>query len=297
MAEKDKIVRMTLMDGEVSVLASRTTQLVDEAKKIHDLTNVCTAALGRTLTAAAMMCCGMKRDADSMTAVIRGDGPIGGIVVSGDGALRLRGYVYHPRADVPNKAEGKLDVGGVVGNGTLMVLKDLGLKEPYSGQVDLVSGEIAEDFAQYFALSEQQRNAVSLGVLVKEDVLGAGGVIVAPMPGCGEALLQEVQDRIGEFYGISSMLSRGEQPEEIVERVFRPLRPKLLDQRFPVYSCNCSQERLEQVILSMGAQEIRDMIDQDGGAEVHCHFCNQIFQFSGGQLEALLERATSGEPM
>jgi molecular chaperone Hsp33 len=295
MTMRDKIVQMTLMDGQVSVLAARTTNLVDRAKKTHGLTNVCTAALGRTLSAVSMMCCSMKREADNMTVVIRGDGPIGGIVVCGDGALRMRGYVYHPEADVSNKADGKLDVGGAVGRGTLMVLKDLGLKEPYSGQIDLVSGEIAEDFARYFALSEQQQSAVSLGVLVKEDVLGAGGVIVAPMPGCEDMVLDEVQKRVGALYGLSSMLAGGEQPEEIIRRVFSGLSPKTLGERYPVYQCTCSRERLEQVILSMGAEEIRDMIEKDGGAQVQCHFCNQFYRFSAGELARLLEKATQGQ--
>ena len=286
------VVKALIGGGEVVVSAACTTGIVDEMKKIHGLRSVATAAIGRTVSAAAMMAAELKNEKDSLSIIIRGDGPLEGLVVCADGALSLKGYVYHGEVELPLNKKGKLDVGGAIGKGTLTVVKDLGLKEPYSGKIDLVSGEIAEDFAYYFLISQQQPSVVSLGVKVDRDhVLSSGGMIVQPLPGCSEEVLSKVEGKLQQIAGYNQYLSTGMEPYAIISEIFADMEPEFLEKRMLALHCGCSREKSEQVILSMGAEEIEDMIKKDNGAEVHCHFCNTTYSFTAGELQKLLDAA------
>ena len=292
----DTLINLTLMGGQARALIANTTQLCETAREIHTLSNVCSAALGRTLTATVMMGALLKDADSSITATVKGDGPIGAIVAVVHDDLTVKGYVDNPRVELPLRADGKLDVGGAVGQGRLSVVYDLNLREPYVGQVELQSGEIGDDFAYYFTASEQQPSLLSLGVLMPaaEDaesrVIASGGLLLQPLPGCSEELLSELERRTPQFGDISRQLA-AHTPDELCDAFFTGLEPEILQRRTPVYRCDCDTERIERALISLGVKELTSLIEEDHGAQLECHFCNKRYRFDEAQLRALLERA------
>ncbi|CAM3961211.1 Hsp33 family molecular chaperone HslO [Cohnella lubricantis] len=291
---KDQLVRGTAWNGAIRVFAARTTELVAELQRRHDTFPTATAALGRTATAAAMMGFMLKGD-EKLTVQVKADGPLGQIVVDANAKAEVRGYVEEPHVHLPSNAQGKLDVAGAVGRtGYLNVTKDLGLKDPYRGSVPLISGELGEDFTYYFALSEQTPSAVGLGVLVNTDnsVIHAGGFIVQVMPGIEEAQLVRLENAVGAMPHVTALLDQGETPEGILK--FLVGDDLVIHETIePRFECNCSKERVERTLISLGASELRQLIEEDESAEVHCHFCNEKYQFDRADLERLLEQSAA----
>jgi len=289
---EDYIITASAENHTVRAFFARTTGMVSRAQEIHRLSPTASAALGRTLTAAAMMSRMLKENRGSITIQIKGDGPLGGIVAVTDSKANVRGYVHNPDVHLPLKEDGKLDVGGAVGrNGYLNVIRDLGLKEPYIGYVNLVSGEIAEDIAYYFASSEQTPTVIALGVLIDPDgsVSGAGGYMIQLMPGAGEDIIEFIEGKISRLGPVSKIISDGKGPEEILEMVLRERNPEILDKTPCSFSCNCSRERMERNLVSLGKKEIEDIISEQHEAEVQCHFCNTKYHFSEDDLKKLLD--------
>lgn len=288
---KDYLIRGIDEGGTIRIFVATTTNMVEEARVTHDTAPTSTAAIGRALTAAGMMGVMMKNKEDRLTLKISGDGPIGDIMMVSNSDGDIKGYVDHPHADVPNRIDGKLDVAGVVGtNGTITTIMDLGLKDPYVGQSTLVSGEIAEDLASYYLVSEQQPSAVSLGVLVDKDisVRAAGGYIIQLLPGTTEEDIVKIEEALATIEPISSLIDQGLSPEEIMEKVLPGFNMKILDKVELKYKCDCSRDRIEQVLISIGNHELKAMIEEDGKAEVVCHFCNTKHQFNKEELEKLI---------
>ena len=267
--------------------------MVQRAKDIHGLSKIASAALGRTLTATAMMGTMLKGTGESVTASIRGGGPIGTVLAVSDEKGNVKGYVDNPAIDLPRTGK-KLPVGAAVGkDGRLTVIKDMHLREPYVGQVNLVSGEIAEDFAMYFTASEQTPSLVSLGVLVSDEkVEAAGGLIVQMMPGASEAAIQSIEMSAGMFMDISGTMKEYHL-EGAVNQLLTHLQPEVLERRDVQYACDCSRERVERALITLGAKELNDMIDEQHGAQVDCHFCNKRYEFTEDDLKALLAAATA----
>lgn len=297
MQMKDELVRGTAWNGGIRVFAARTTQLASALQIRHGTYPTATAALGRAATAGAMMGV-MLKDAGKLTIQVKGDGPLGQIVIDANARGEVRGYVDDPHIHLPGNSEGKLDVAGAVGtSGYLNVIKDLGMREPYRGSVPLISGELGEDFTYYFAESEQIPSAVGLGVLVGTDnaVLHAGGLIVQVMPGLSEERLQQLESAIATLPHITALLDQGETPEDILKFVVGE-DLTIHDRLEPIFRCSCSRERVERTLVTLGSDELRTLIDEDGKAEVHCHFCNQTYAFSSAELEALYERASQSMP-
>ena len=289
---KDYIVRATAGDGQIRAFAATTGNLVEEARKRHDTSPVATAALGRLLTAGAMMGGMMKNETDVLTLQIKGDGPLGGITVTADAKGDVKGYVDHPEAMMPPK-NGKLDVGGAVGIGLLNVIKDMGLKEPYSGQTILQTGEIAEDLTYYFATSEQVPSSVGLGVLMNGDntVRVAGGFIVQVMPFIEDEVLNKLEENIKKIRSVTAMLDDGHTPEQMLEQVLEGLDLEITDTMPTQFYCNCSKKRIEKAIVSIGKKEIQEMIDEGKEIEVKCHFCNTAYHYSVDELKELLKKS------
>lgn len=287
---KDYIVRATAADGQIRAFAATTRNLTEQARQMHQTSPIATAALGRLLTAGAMMGSMMKGEQDLLTIQVRGDGPIGGITVTADSKARVKGYVNNPLVMLPANAEGKLDVGGAVGKGMLQVIRDIGLKEPYVGQVDLISGEIAEDLTCYFAVSEQVPSAVALGVLMNKDntVRQAGGFILQLMPFADEEIITKLEQKLTEVTRISSLLDEGMTPEEILEYVLASFEPRILEQIPCSYYCNCSKERVEKAIASIGKKDLQEMVEEGKTIEVGCNFCDKKYEFSVEELKHLL---------
>lgn len=288
---QDILVRGTAWGGSIRVFAARTTRLVDEMRRRHGTLPTATAALGRAATAAAMMGAMLKGD-EKLTVQIKGEGPLGQIVVDANAKGEVRGYVDHPSVHLASNSQGKLDVAGAVGrNGHLHIIKDLGLKEPYRGSVPIISGELGEDFTYYFAVSEQTPSAVGLGVLVDTDgsVLHAGGFIIQILPGLTDAELDKLERAIGAMPLVTSLLDQGETPEEILRFAVGDdlLIHDTMELRF---QCKCSRDRVERTLISMGEEELRSLAEEEGKAEVVCHFCNEAYSFDKPQLEALLHR-------
>ncbi len=290
----DRIASAMTHDGAIRVIAAETTSLVNEAQRLHKMSPVCCAALGRTLTGAAILGRMLKGFDDSVTVQINGGGPIGRIVAVSDGRSNVKGCVDNPLVNLPPKADGKLDVGGAVGrNGELCVIKDLNMKEPYIGRCPLVSGEIAEDMTQYFATSEQLPTAVALGVLVDRDysVKAAGGFVIQLLPGATDGDIDRVEAAIKKIPAVTSLLSDGETPESIVERLLSGYEIDYFDNTQTRYRCDCSRERMERALISIGAKDLRDIIEQDGHAELTCRFCGSAYNFDKAELEELLKSA------
>lgn len=288
----DYIVRATAGGGQVRAFAATTGNLVEEARRHHNTSPVATAALGRLLTAGAMMGSMMKNDTDVLTLQIKGDGPIGGLTVTADAKANVKGYVEHPDVMLPPK-EGKLDVGGALGIGLLNVIKDMGLKEPYVGQTILQTSEIAEDLTYYFATSEQVPSSVGLGVLMDKDntVHCAGGFIVQVMPFVTDEVLNKLEQNIQHISSVTSMLDNGHTPEEMLGKVLEGLELEITDTMPTKFSCDCSKERIEKAIVSIGKKDIQEMIDDGEGIEVKCHFCNTSYNFDVEELKEIYKRA------
>ena len=284
---QDYIVRASAADGQIRVFAATTKDLVEKARKIHGTSPVATAALGRLLTGAAMMGSMMKGRSDVLTVQVMGDGPIGSLTVTADSMSRVKGFVQNPEVMLPASAEGKLDVGGAVGNGMLRVIKDLGLKEPYVGETELISGEIAEDLTVYFATSEQTPSSVALGVLMNRDntVAQAGGFIIQLMPDATEEVISHLEQKLTEVTSVSGLLSEGMTPEEILEYIFAGFDLKLLDKIPTSYYCNCSKARVEKALISLGAKELNAMIADGEPITMNCHFCDSVYTFSVDELK------------
>ncbi|WP_094548369.1 Hsp33 family molecular chaperone HslO [Petroclostridium xylanilyticum] len=291
----DHIVRALSTDGTIRAFAAITTNLVNEAQKIHNTYPIATAALGRTLTAAAMMGAMLKGEQDILTIQIKGDGPLGGVVAVADSRANVKGYVHHPHVELPLKPNGKLDVGGAIGrNGYLSVIRDLGLKEPYVGQVPLATGEIAEDLTLYYARSEQTPSAVALGVLVDVDlsVKASGGFIIQLMPEADDKVAEKLENVISQLSPVTSMVSEGMNAEDILGKILKDFEWNISEKIDTRYECGCSRERIERALISLGKKELEDIIEEQGEAELTCHFCNKIYHFNKSELGALLEKST-----
>ncbi len=291
---EDYIVRATAGDAQIRAFAATTRVTVETARTLHDLSPVASAALGRLLTGGAMMGSMLKGDTDLLTLQIMGDGPIGQITVTADSSGNVKGYVNNPSVMLPPNKMGKLDVSGAVGNGFLRVIKDMGLKEPYSGQIEIQSGEVAEDLTNYFASSEQIPSSVGLGVLMnKEDmtVKQAGGFIIQLMPFASDEIISKLEDNLSNITSVTKMLEDGHTPESMLEILLKGLDLKITD-TFPVrFHCNCEKARVEKAIVSIGKKDINEMIEEGKPIEVNCHFCNKNYTFSVEELKELLKKA------
>jgi len=289
----DYIIHASGAENQVMIYAATTRNMVEEARRIHQTTPVMTAALGRLLTAGSIMGSMLKNEDDLITLQIKCSGPAGGLTVTACPDGSVRGYAVHPDADMPPKARGKLDVGGAVGSGELSVIRDLGLKEPYVGTVQLVSGEIAEDLTYYFASSEQVNSSVGLGVLVDTDntVRQAGGFILQLMPFASEELVSSLEKNLSELPPVTTMLDDGLDPESIIMKVLKGHDINFYDRVDAEYKCRCSRERVERAVISIGSREIQEMIDDGEDVEVNCQFCGRHYTFSVDELKGLLARA------
>ncbi|MEF9940967.1 MAG: Hsp33 family molecular chaperone HslO [Lachnospiraceae bacterium] len=288
----DYIVRATAADNQIRGFAATTQEMVEEARKIHNTSPVATAALGRLLTAGAMMGSMMKNEQDILTLQIKCGGPIGGLTVTADSAANVKGYVNHPEVMLPAK-NGKIDVGEAIGPGFLNVIKDMGLKEPYSGQTVIQTGEIAEDLTYYFATSEQVPSSVGLGVLMEKNntVKQAGGFIVQVMPFIKDEVLDRLEENIKNLKSVTTMLEEGYTPEMILEQVLAGLEVQIHDTMPTKFYCNCSRERVEKAIISLGRKEIQEMIDEEESITVNCHFCSTDYTFTKEELQDIIERS------
>ncbi len=288
MAERDEMLQADLCGGQVRVMLCETTRTVQKCADIHETTPVCTAALGRLMTGTLMLGIMMKGEDESVTVTVKGDGPIGSLVAVADHGY-VRACADHPRLELPLRADGKLDVGTAVGHtGRMSVIKDLGMKKQYIGQCELVSGEIAMDFANYFTVSEQQPSLVALGVLVSGNaVLKAGGLLIQPLPGCPDEVIDQLELRSPMFADISREMTFA-PIEQLCEDWFRGMDPKILERTPLGYRCTCSRERMEKALISLGRKDLQDLIDEDRGAELVCHFCRSKYFFTTQQLQALL---------
>ena len=289
---KDYIVRATAANGQVRAFAAITRETVEEARQHHGTSPVATAALGRLLTAGTMMGSMMKNETDMLTLQVRGDGPIGGITVTADSKGDVKGYVENPDVMLPPK-NGKLDVGGAVGIGLLQVIKDMGLKEPYSGQTILVSSEIAEDLTYYFANSEQVPSSVGLGVLMEKDntVKTAGGFIIQMMPFAEDATISQIEENLKFVTSVTELLDKGYTPEQLLEELLGNVGLEITDTMPTRFYCNCSKERVEQAVASVGKKDIQEMINDGKPIEVKCHFCNTAYHYSVEELKNILKRS------
>ncbi|MCF6463192.1 Hsp33 family molecular chaperone HslO [Clostridium sp. Cult1] len=288
---KDYIIRGVDKKGNIRLFVATTTQMVEEARRTHGTSPTATAALGRVLTAAAILGITMKGEKDILTFKVKGDGPIGSIIAVSTNKGQVKGYVDNPYADLPSRPDGKLDVGGIVGhNGQLAIIKDLGLKEPYIGYANLVSGEIAEDLVHYFHLSEQQPSAINLGVLVDKDisVRAAGGYILQLLPGVEDEDIDRVEEILKKAKPISTLIDQGLSPEQVMETLFGEFEMEILEKNQIEYKCNCSRDKIEGVLLSLGKEEINSIIEEDEKAEIVCHFCNKKYNFSKDDLKKLI---------
>ena len=291
----DEIIRMMTGDGMVKAVAVTGKDMVERARQIHKTLPVATAALGRTLMAASMMGDMLKEEDGSVTLQIKGGGPLGAITAVSDSRGNPRGYLQNGQVDIPRKYQGKLDVGTAVGSsGSLTVIKDMGLKEPYMGSVQLVSGEIAEDITAYFVESEQVPTACALGVLVDKDqsVAAAGGYLVQLLPGADESVIQRLEESIARLGPVTDALHGGADAVQLLERVLEGQEPELLERRPVAYKCYCSRERVSRAIISMGKEEMQSLIEEQGGAELTCQFCDKVYRFTKEELQELLEEAT-----
>ena len=289
----DQLVRAITSDGMVQAVAVSTRDLTERARQIHTTLPVATAALGRALAAASMMGNALKDQNGSVTLQIKGNGPLGTVLAVSDHLGNVRGYVQQPHVDLPLRSDGKLDVGGAVGHtGTLTVIKDLGLKEPYVGSVELLGGEIAEDLASYFVESEQIPTACALGVLVDRDqsVKAAGGYIIQLLPGATEDIISRVEGGVLAAGPVTALLAENDDPKALLERVLSDFTVETLETSPIEYRCYCSRDRVERALISLGKDELRSLLEEQGGCELTCQFCDRIHRFSRKELENLLQK-------
>ena len=287
----DQLVRAISKDGFVKAVAVSTRDLTERARQIHKTLPVATAALGRTLAAASMMGNALKGDGASVTLQIKGGGPLGKILAVSDNEGNVRGTVDNPAVDIPLRPDGKLDVGSAVGcDGTLTVIRDLNMKEPYVGSVGLLGGEIAEDLAAYFVESEQIPTACGLGVLVDRDqsVLAAGGYLIQLLPGAGEDVISKEEGGVMAAGSVTGLLRENDDPEAILRKVLSDFDLDILEKSPVEYRCYCSRERMERALISLGPQQLESLIEEQGSAELRCQFCDNVQTFTRQQLEALL---------
>lgn len=289
----DYIVRATAADAQIRAFACTVRETVETARRIHNTSPVVTAALGRLLGAGAMMGSMLKGERDLLTLQVKGDGPVGGLIVTADPKGCVKGYPETADVILPANSVGKLDVAGAVGNGTLRVIKDMGLKEPYVGQTLLQTGEIAEDLTYYFAASEQVPSSVGLGVLMDRDntVKQAGGFIVQLMPFAEEGVIGRLEENLSRVRSVTAMLDEGNTPEQMLEILLEGLQPIVGDVQECAFSCSCGRFKIEKVLTSLGRQEIRDMIEGGEEIEVSCQFCNSHYRFSVEELRELYRKS------
>ncbi|MCM1056581.1 MAG: Hsp33 family molecular chaperone HslO [Firmicutes bacterium] len=288
----DYIVRATAADAQIRAFACTTREMAETARRIHNTSPVVTAALGRLMSAGAMMGSMLKGERDLLTLQIRGDGPVQGLTVTADSLGNVKGYPEQADVILPANALGKLDVAGAVGQGSLRVIKDMGLKEPYVGQTLLQTGEIAEDLTYYFAASEQVPSSVGLGVLMNRDntVRQAGGFIVQLMPFAAEDVVSRLEQNLSQVQSVTAMLDQGKTPEQMLEILLEGLQPVVGDTRETLFSCSCNRHKIEKVLISLGKQEIMDMIEEGQEIEVNCHFCNTHYKFPVDELKELYQK-------
>ena len=287
----DQLVRAITKDGKVKAVAVTTRELTERARQIHKTLPAATAALGRTLAAASMMGNALKGDGASLTLRIQGGGPLGILLAVSDNQGNVRGTVDNPAVDLPLRPDGKLDVGTAVGcDGTLTVIRDLHMKDPYVGSVGLLGGEIAEDLAAYFVESEQIPTACGLGVLVDRDqsVLAAGGYLIQLLPGAGDDVITKVERGVMAAGSVTSLLSRSNSSEAMLRELLSDFDLEILERSPIAYRCDCSRDRMERALISLGPEELKSIIDEQGGAELTCRFCDNVQRFTKAELESLL---------
>ena len=287
----DYIVSALALKGQVRAFACRTTDLCNEALKIHKLSPMAAVALGRLMTGVLLLTDqGLKSDNDTITAIVRCDGPLQGMTVVGTGHQTVRGYCYQPIVETINKRPGKLDIGQAVGQGTLTVLKDLGLKEPYMGKVELVSGEIAEDLTYYLASSEQTPSAVGLGVLVDANGIShAGGFLVQLMPDASEETIDYLEKRVSGFPEVTHWMQEGFTPDQILDLLFGDPEIQYYERKPAAYVCSCSRERMEKNLIALGKTELAELAQDEHGINLECHFCEKHYAFSQAEIQALVD--------
>lgn len=291
---QDHLVKALALEGKVRIYAVSTTNMVSKSQKRHDTWATATAALGRTLSVGAMMGAMLKGE-DKLTLQVKGGGPLGSIIVDANAKGEVRGYVSRPHTHLPLNEEGKLDVGGAVGHdGLILVSKDLGMKEPYHGSSKLISGEIGEDFTLYFAQSEQTPAAVAVGVMVNPDhtVKASGGYIIQLLPGVSEDYITQLETRLKEAPSVSSMADKGYSPQQMITTILPDQEIQWLETMPVTYSCPCSKERVKETLISLGKKELQQIIEEDGQAEVQCHFCNEKYQLIKEDLDELVAEAS-----
>lgn len=290
---EDYILRATAGDLQIRAFAAVTRETVEYARAAHNTSPVATAALGRLMSAGAMMGAMMKGEKDLLTLQIQCSGPIGGLVVTADAHGDVKGYVHHPEVMLPPNKNGKLDVGGALGLGVLSVIRDLGMKEPYVGQTELKTGEIAEDLTYYFASSEQTPSSVGLGVLMNRDntVRRAGGFLIQLMPFAEEQTIARLEQNLAGVASVTACLDQGDTPEQLLEKLLDGLSPEFLDEQDVRFHCNCSRERVEKALVSIGKKELAEMIQEGRPVEVKCHFCNKAYEFNMEDLKNIIKRS------
>lgn len=286
----DYIIRATAADAQIRAFAVTSKDMVETARSRHNLSPVVTAALGRLMTGAVMMGSMLKGEKDILTLQVNGDGPVGGLTVTADSQGNVKGYAQAPQAMMPPNSLGKLDVGGVIGNGYLTVIKDMGMKEPYSSQVALQSGEIGDDLTYYFAASEQLPSCVALGVLMEKNntVKQAGGFIIQLMPFAQEEVIKKLEEKVAGISSVTSMLDAGNTPEQLLELVLGELGLEITDKTPIQFKCNCTKERVEKVLISLGRKELEEIIAEGKEVKLHCHFCNKDYGFSVEEIKKLI---------
>lgn len=289
----NELVRAIAANAQIRAFACNTREMAEDARRAHNTSPVVTAALGRLLSAGAMMGSMLKGDKDLLTLQVKGDGPMKGLTVTADAKGCVKGYPIVPDVIVPANALGKLDVGGAIGKGTLSVIKDMGLKEPYVGQTQLQTGEIAEDLTYYFAASEQVPSAVGLGVLMNKDntVRQAGGFIIQLMPFAEEGVIARLEENLAKVASVTALLEEGKSPAGMLQVLLDGMDPEITDTSEVFFRCNCSKERIERVLISLGKEELSDMIQEGETIEVNCQFCNKSYSFTVDELKTLAAKS------
>ncbi len=289
----DYVLRGMAANGQILCFAADTSELTEDARLRHQMKPLASVALGRTMAAAAMMACQLKKSEEMLTIQIEGNGPIEKIEVIADGAGRVRGYVNKPELEMPLNSKGKLDVAGALGIGVMSITKDLGLKDPYTGSTHLITSEIAEDLAYYFTVSEQLPSAVALGALVNKDesIWAAGGYILQMMPGALDETAEKLQERVLAFPSVTEYLAQGHTPEELLQDLLGDMGLVLTDKKEVNFSCSCNHEKVSAALLSIGAKDLQELIDEGEPVEMGCHFCNEKYVFSLEDLKELHQAA------
>lgn len=291
----DKLVRATASNGDIRIIAAITTELVNEGVKLHNCAPTAAAALGRMLTAGSLMGATLKSEQDALTLQMSGGGEAKGVVVTSHADASVKGYIGNPSVDLPANSKGKLDVGGAIGkNGNLVIIRDMGLKEPYVGQVPIYTGEIGDDLAYYFTVSEQTPSAVGLGVLVDTDlsIKAAGGFIIQMMPGANELAADLVTYRLQETPSVTEMITKGMTIEEILNYIFEDMDLKIHDSMIPSYKCDCSREKVERAFISIGQKDLEELYNEGKEEELKCHFCNKAYKFTHEQIGEIIKSVT-----